>query len=649
MRSLLALVLLVLIASSPDVFAADLSSEDIKLYQRAFAAAEEDRWTEAHRLAGRTSNGLLAEVLQWRDFRRADTLASFAAIAAFVDDHPDWPELNLLRGQAERIVPAGAQPEALVAWFGRHPPLVGDGALALVRAARRIDPEIDVGEVVRLAWTTMDFTSRAERTFYSAYRRHLTAADNEARLDRLLWQGKQTAAKRMLRRVNKDQAALGVARLALQRREPGVDGAVARVPRALRDDPGLLFDRMRWRRQKRLDTAREIALNPPPDDFDSGQWGRESATLARRALAAGHYTEAYRLVTSVALTEGAVFAELEFLAGWISMVFLDGPDAALDHFAALYEGTRFPVSRARGAYWAGRAAAAKGDDVLAITWFIRAARHDTTFYGQQAATELRLEPNLRTDAIVPTAAEASAFEALQMVQVVEALAQIGAAEYMGRFLLHLGNQIDSPAEWSMATRLARDLGRPREAIRLAKLAGRAGIDLGAAGYPVWPLPDSGQGASEGAVEPALVLAVIRQESGFDPEAISRAGARGLMQLMPATALRTAKKVGIGYAKARLTADPDYNIQLGQAYLSDMLTRYDGSAALALAAYNAGPNRVDRWLRENGDPRAGEIDRLDWVESIPLTETRNYVQRVLEAMPIYEAILAGGQLAYRPVQ
>lgn len=645
MKGLLALVLIGSMALLPDTLAADLTADDIKLYQQAFAAAEEDRWTEAHRLAGRASNQVLAEVLQWRDFRRPDTLASFANISAFVDDHPDWPGTNVLRRQAERIIPVNASAEPLVAWFGRHRPLLGDGALGLLRAARRIDPEIDIEDVVRRAWTTMDFTRGAERSFYSGYRKHLTAADNEARLDWLLWQRSHGAAKRMLRRVNKDQAALGLARLALQRREPGVDGAVARVPRALRDDPGLQFDRLRWRRQKRLDSAQEIALNPPPGDFDAGQWGRESATLARRALAAGRYTEAYRLVTSVALTEGAVFAELEFLAGWINLVFLDEPDRALDHFAALHEGTQFPISRARGAYWAGRAAAAKGDDVLAVTWFTRAARHSSTFYGQQAAAELRREPDFQAIAAVPTATEAGAFQDLEMVKVVEALAQIGAAKDMRPFLLNLGKQLVSPAEWSMAIRLARNSGRPREAIRLAKLAVREGIDLGTAGYPVWPLVDNGQAAPE----PALIMAVIRQESGFDPEAISGAGARGMMQLMPATARLTAKKAGIGYAKARLTADPDYNIQLGQTYLAEMMSRYDGSAALALAAYNAGPRRVDRWLRENGDPRVGEIDRFDWVESIPITETRNYVQRVLEAVPVYESILAGDQLAYRPIQ
>ncbi len=647
MRGLLAAVLFLWLAPASAGFAADLSETDIETYRQAFAAAEAGQWSEAHRLAGRASDDLPARVLLWLDYRRPDTKAPFAAIGTFLMDHPDWPSRSVLQRHAERIVPADADPQELVDWFNRHRPLTGDGALALLDAARRIDPDADIAEVVRLAWTTMDFTRAAERGFYNRYRRHLTADDHVARLNRLLWDRRQTAARRMLRRVNPDQAALGFARLALQRREPGVDGAIAKVPQGLRDDPGLMFDRMRWRRQKRLDSASDIALNPPNDEFDGGRWGREAATLARRELVEGHYSEAYRLATSIRLAEGTVFAQLEFLAGWISLAFLDEPDIALEHFVDLYEGTRFPISRSRGAYWAGRAAAAQGDEVTAVTWYTRAARHRTTFYGQQASIELRRDPARAANApaATPTAAEVADFQALELVQVVEALAQIGVTKHARPFLLALSDGLETPAEWTLATKLARESGRPREAIQLAKRALRHGVDLGGAGFPVWPLLDNGHQP----VEPALVMSVIRQESGFDPQAISSAGARGMMQLLPTTARRTAQNAGVRYQKDRLTADPDYNIQLGQAYLGQMLARYEGAAELALAAYNAGPSRVDRWLRQYGDPRTGEVDRLDWIESIPFTETRNYVQRVLEAVPIYEAILDGNQLAHRPIQ
>ena len=607
------------------------------------AAAEKEDWAAVrlHRSRG-IADPLIAKYAAWLDHQYAPTKGRFAEITAFLDSNPDWPRAAELRRNAETAIDAAVPAETIRAWFERYPPISGPGALAHLDALRANGERGRLADLAPRYWRTLAIDRQTERDFLRRHGAQLSKADHRARLDRMIWIENHGAARRMLRRVDPQTAALGRARIALLRRTPGVDGAIARVPDDLRDAPELWFERLRWRRRKGFDdSARDILFElsgtrPQPD-----KWANESNILARRALAEGHYSEAARLVTDHGLTQGTAFAESEFLAGWIHLAFLSEPGAAESHFSQLYEGVRYPISRARGAFWKGRAAAARGDADQARAWWQRAAAHPAAFYGQQAVQALGTKELQFTFALPTDPAVRTAFVSRELVVLVQRLHALGADARLRTFLLHLAGLADTPDERLLVAQHAQEVERPREAVRAAKRANQLDNVIGAAGYPLWPLPPR---APESGLEDALVLAVIRQESGFDRGAISRAGARGMMQLMPGTAKQIAGTLSEPYSRTRLLTDPGYNIRLGGGYLGQMLERFDGAAPLALAAYNAGPHRVVRWIREYGDPRTGDIDMLDWIETIPFSETRNYVQRVLEAVPVYRHLLSDTQLA-----
>ena len=338
------------------------------------------------------------------------------------------------------------------------------------------------------------------------------------------------------------------------------------------------------------------------------------------------------------MPSGAAFADGEFLAGFVALRFLHQPKTALGHFELLYAGVSSPISAARGAYWAGRAAEAMKDQAKAQQWYGFAARHGSTYYGQLAAQRLGWSeaPDLAdAPAILPEAK--AKFEAREMVRIARALEQAGARDWTRPFFLRLIGEAASGEDHLLAAELAMELGRNDLALTAAK-SGRGRIEMAQYLFPTRRLP-----AALG-TEEALLLSVMRQESAFDPAAVSSAGARGLMQLMPATAKSVAKRNGMSYQPDLLTRDPDYNVRLGSAYRASLLSDYGGSYILALASYNAGPSRVRQWIADHGDPRDPKVDAVDWVERISFSETRNYVQRIMETLAIYRHRLGAGRLA-----
>jgi soluble lytic murein transglycosylase len=623
-------------ASSDHADASDKNSRDL------IAAAEQEDWTAVQLYRDRGVEPLISKYAAWLDYQRSDTKGRVSDITAFLTMNPDWPRARELRRNAEEAIDETVPNEDVRKWFERHPPVSGAGALAHLDALKANGERDQLATLTPRYWRQLSIDRHTETDFLRRHGAHLGKDDHRTRLDRLIWAQNHGAAQRMLRRVDPATAALGRARIALLRRSAGVDGAIARVPEAMRDAPELWYERLRWRRRKGNDDgARDIlfelsGLRPQPH-----KWATESQILARRALADGDYSDAVRLVSGHGLSAGAAFAESEFLAGWIQLSFLNEPNAAEDRFATLYDGVQFPISRARGAFWKGRAAATRGEREHAREWWQRAAEHPSTFYGQQALLSLGAQaPHFKFSQPSDPAIRA-AFVSQELVALVQRMHALGADASLRTFLLHLSGLAKNGDERLLVAQLAQEADRPREAVRAAKRANQLDNVIGAAGYPLWPLPKRD---ADTRLEDALILSVIRQESGFDRTAVSRAGARGMMQLMPGTAQQIAKGLSEPYNRARLLSDPGYNIRLGGGYLEQMLDRFDGAAPLALAAYNAGPHRVVRWVREYGDPRTGEIDMLDWIETIPFSETRNYVQRVLESVPVYRHLLSDTQLA-----
>lgn len=610
---------------------AALGESDIAVYRAAFTSAQAGNWRQAAARAAKAKQKLPGKALSWLRYKTPGSGARFERIAAFIDSNPGWPRPMELRRRAEEAMPDTLPRGEVLAWFKRHPALTAPGSTRHARALIATGQHGRATKFLRTAWIDLNMSAREGRAFRREFRKYLRAEDHAARLERLIWDQRIGAARRQMRRVGRDRRNLARARLMLMQRSGGVDGAIARVPEFMRDDAGLIYERLRWRRRKGFtDSAIELLDRPPTQLLRPGKWWYERAVLARRTLRNGEITRAYRLARDHRQTAGAPFAEAEWLAGWIALRFLGDAEIALEHFTRLYDKVRYPISRARGAYWAGRAAEMGGGEsrTRSQKWYGAAAEHPTTFYGQLAQDRLLGGTEPRPGP-VPSQSQREAFEKRERVRLVRMLAALENRDLVETFFESLMRDAGHEADWTLIANLAAEIGRQDLSVRAAKRAVRAGVVLPEAGYPALAV-------SLGAVpDPALVLAVIRQESAFDATAISRAGARGLMQLMPATARSMARRLKIRYSRQRLTADPEHNVSLGSAYLARLIRSYDGSIVLALAAYNAGPNRVKRWLRANGDPRATSVqDAIDWVESIPIAETRNYVQRVLENVPIY---------------
>jgi soluble lytic murein transglycosylase len=400
------------------------------------------------------------------------------------------------------------------------------------------------------------------------------------------------------------------------------------VPKSLRSHPGLLYEHVRWLRQRGDDDeARGILLHLPQETGRPDLWWSERSVQARRALALGLNADAYRLASENGLSEGPSFAEAEWLAGWIALRHLNNPGQARHHFAAMSAKVASKVSKARGAYWSGRSYEAMGLVEQARTNYSQAARHGTSYYGQLAAARLG---NARPRLVEPTPSpeDDTAFRGKEMVRLVRILSELGRPDLADPFLERLDETSQSAGQQALAIALAHEIRRPDVAVRLSRRARRDDANFLTLGYPVITLPGGN------APERALTLAMIRQESAFNTNAVSRAGARGLLQLMPQTAKVVAKSLKMKYTEDRLNADPAYNLELGRSYMDRQIADFRGSYVLAIAAYNAGPGRVRYWMRTYGDPRTSDIDVIDWVESIPFTETRDYVQRVIEGVQVY---------------
>ena len=616
--------------------AAQLSENDVRVWRGAFAAAKAGDFAEAQREATRAHDSTLAPALQWVALTHG---GSFGEITAFIAEHPDWPGQTMLRQRAEEASPSAAD-KSVETWFADHPPVTQVGKLRLADIFLARGRTADGLALIRDVWINTDFNKADAGSFLERYHTMLRAADHVARLDRLVWDGQTDAARRLMPRVDPGYRALAEARFALAHLEPGAERLVGRVPPELQHDPGLVYERVRWRRRKEhYDEAIPLLDAAPKDPPRPEAWAVEREILARYALTNGKPAVAYRIASEHGLVTGAHFAELEFFSGWTALRGLKRPDAAYDHFVRLYDQVKLPISRSRGAYWSARAAEAMGKRQLADSWYGTAAEQITTYYGQLAAAHIGAPGAARIVEPQPRPEDVTAFNARLLVRVTRELAEIGDDDRLRHFVRALSEHAASPAEHALVARLATQIERPDLAVAAAKRASYAGVTLLAEGYPLTDLP------AGGAVEHPLLLAMTRQESAFDREAVSSAGARGMMQLMPATAAHVAKTLQIPFSMSRLTSDMHYNLTLGREYLNGLIGDFSGSYVLAVASYNAGPARVREWMDNFGDPRTKNVDVIDWIESIPIAETRNYVQRVLENLQVYRFRLGDRRLAF----
>lgn len=643
MRSLARVVLLLALSVLPVRLAgaAALSDADRQAYRLAFEAVRAGDWAGASVNAQQAQDPLLGKAIRFLDVTRQGSGWRFADIAEFIAGNRDWPSERLLRERAEEAI-TNASDDEVGRWFARFPPVTalgrlreGDYLLAHGQTDRAVAE-------IRQAWIAADFNAFDEKPILQRYGHYLRMADDVARLERLVWDGKEEAAHRMMPRVDAGHRAEALARFALASQSKSAEKLAKKVQgTSLQNDPGFVFELMRWnRRKEKYDAAINILEHAPKDLGRPQLWWAERELLARHALQDGKISDAYRLAAGHGMTEGPNFAEAEFLAGWIALRYMHDPVHAKDHFAKLYNDVSRPISLARGAYWSGRAAQDLGDKQLAAGWYAKAAQYLTTYYGQLAAAQIGTDGKSAVlEDPKPSPLEATDFEQKELVRVVRALAEADATDFAKPFVLKLSDLAKTPGEHALVAALATEAGRPDLAVAVARRASYVGVTLLALGYPVTSVPPGGS------VEGPLVLAMARQESGLDQNAVSPVGARGMLQLMPATAKRIAKDLQLPFSQQRLLTDPQYNLTLGRAYLEDMLEHFGGSYVLAVAAYNAGPARVSEWEQDMGDPRAKNVDVIDWVEGIPFRETRTYVQRVLENLQVYRLRTGDRNLAF----
>ncbi len=592
--------------------------------------------------AGKDWDGALAvapagvgrDIIEWQALRAGE--GQFADYQAFLSRHPDWPGLPYLREKGEATLALVDDPAQVMDWFQTDLPQTGAGSLAFVQALLAQGRVAEAETETMRGWASLPF-AEADETALIALMPDAVALADEQRLETALWDGRIVEARRMLPRVSKDLQALAAARMGLQAEAKGVTALIDAVPKARAGDPGLAYDRFIWRMKRDLyDEALEMILQRSTSAAALGHpeaWAERRAILARYLMRKGRMDEAYKVASSHFLTEGQDFIDLEFLSGFIALRKLGDPVTALGHFRHLETGVSTPISKARAKYWQGRAEEAAGQDPKPS--YQAAAQYQTAFYGLLAAERLGLplDKALLAKATVPDW-KTAAFTKSSVLEAVKLLLDAGDRTLAKRFLLHLGESQDETGLAQMAD-MTLEWGEPHLALLVAKAAAERGLILPAAYYPMPDfVPD------DLAVSRALALAITRRESEFDPSARSAADARGLMQLLPGTAKLMANKLGVEHEVDKLLTDPAYNVTMGSAYLAEMVEKFGPSIALIASGYNAGPKRPERWMTEFGDPRAPDVDVVDWVESIPFDETRTYVMRVAEGVVIYRAKLKG---------
>ena len=589
---------------------------------------------------------------QWRALDQARGTASFFDYANFLLAHPGWPNETAFRRAAEKAMARGGWSPGLAAsYFRRFPALSGAGAVRAAQAFMSAGNATEAGNAARTAWRLGSLSAEDESALLSQFGGVLGPADHDARMDALLWQGATVGAARQLPLTSAQNRPLFAARLAFRTNGPeAAQLAYAGVPGG-DTDAGFLSDKATWLKANgATGTARTLLANRAtlvgrPGNVD--KWYEQLLETARGAAAEGQHDLAYRIAARVddayapgvrvadqSYGERDKFTDLAWLAGQTALKRLGRPGDAVAPFEAYARGSRSPQIQSKGIFWAGRSAQAAGRRDQATVHYTRAATgYADQFYGQLAGEALGLPPRAPPTGVDKAVDPGlrNAFYQREVVRAAQYLGSVGDHETQSLFVRQIAADAKTDADHALANQLAIAINRPDLGVMVGRSALQNGLsDYRASGYPSVTVP-AGKEA-----EFTMIHAIARQESQFDRAAVSHAGARGLMQLMPGTAREQAGKLGLSYDREALTTDTGYNINLGSGYFSRVYSQY-GSYPLAIAAYNAGPGNVNKWLRANGDPRTGAVDWIDWIEAIPIAETRGYVQRVLENAVVYDLL------------
>ena len=618
------------------------SKKDFGIAKKAISEMQKNRWTSSLKIAKKAKDKSIYNFIQWKHLLTSGNQASFYDYKLFIDQNTQYPRLSRLRYLAEhKLSTAKISPKKIINWFNNREPLSGYGKMILGESFVLNGDKTKGKNLIKEGWITADLSKNELKYFRKKFKKYLNADDYIKRADYLAWNSKYWDLKRLTRYLPKDYELLYTARQILISKGYGVDQAIKNVPKKFKNDAGLNYDRLKWRRKKgRIDSSVEILLkiqNNKEYLLKPNKWWKEREIISRALIYKKKYETAYKISSNHGMTEGSDFAAAEWMSGWIALSFLDDPLIAKEHFQNFYNNVTYPISTSRGAFWLGRSYEKLGDEEQARVWYQEASKFLTTYYGQLAF--LKINPNgkfeLNKDMEVDSKYRYIFFNK-ELVKITYLLDELKKDKYTKFILRHLANDNIPKGSEILAAELATNINRYDFAIQVSKISSYQKRFHNKFNYPIISTPKTINGRK--IPESAFILSIIRQESEFDLSANSHAGAKGLMQLMPYTAKLVSKQAKLPYSKSRLTTDPEYNINLGSHYIAGLILQYDGAYPFAVAAYNAGPNRVKYWKKLNRNPQKKQINYVDWVELIKFRETRNYVQRVLENYNVYRYIL-----------
>ncbi|MDC3030289.1 lytic transglycosylase domain-containing protein [Candidatus Pelagibacter sp.] len=618
------------------------NKKDFSLAKKAISQMKKAKWPDALKTAKKAKDKSIYNFIQWRHLLRKGNQASYYDYKIFIDQNDDYPRIGRVKYLSEhKLSNDKISPKKIIDRFASSEPLSGFGRMILGESYVLNNNSEKGIRLIKEGWITAELTKSELRFYRKKFKKYLNADDYIKRADYLAWNNKYWDLKRLLRYLPKDYELLYNARQLLMSKSYGVDNAISKVPAKFKDDAGLNYDRLKWRRKRgRVDSSVEILLkikNNKDYLIRPDKWWIEREIISRSLIYKKKYELAYKISSNHGILEGPEFAAAEWMSGWIALSFLNDPLLARDHFENFYNNVGYPISVARGAYWLGRSYQKMGNNDLSIKWFKEASNYLTTYYGQLAFMELNPTSNFElTKDIVVSKEYRDYFFKKETVKLIYLLDELDEDQYTKYMLRHLANDNIENGSESLAAELATKIERFDFAIQVAKIASYEKRFHNKYNYPIISTPNYINGRK--IPETAFILSIIRQESEFDLSANSHAGAKGLMQLMPYTAKLVAKQAKLPYSKSRLTTDPEYNINLGSHYIAGLILEYDGAYPFAIAAYNAGPKRVRYWKKINKDPQKKQIDYVNWIELIKFKETRNYVQRVLENYNVYRYIL-----------
>jgi len=620
-----------------------LNQKDFEKAKETIKFIKAKKWNSALKSAQKVKNKEFRNLITWMYLKTTGNSATFNDYKNFIEQHSIYPRINRIKYLAEqKIYLKNNSPTSIINWFEKNPPLGGLGKIKLAEAYLEQGKFTKVKKLIKEGWVTADINKNNLNYYRAKFKKFLTSEDHLKRADYLAWERKYWDLKRMLKYLPKDERAVYNARQILMSNSYGVDNAISKVPNHLKKNTGLEYDRLRWRnRRGRLEGSLEILYKnsnrTETQMVRPDLWWEQRKSIARTLIYKKRYKTAYKIASEHSLSAGPSFAEAEWLSGWIAISFLKAPEYAISHFENFYNNVGYPISLARGAYWLGATYKNLGNIDIAKQYFSEGAKFPTTYYGQLSFNEINPggEFTLEDQTFFDKDYEKE-FRKNKLIKHVILLKELNATKYAKDIIKHLSTlNIDKGSE-ILAAKLSTDVERYDFAIQISKQASYEKRFFNKFNYPIISTPQKINNKQMPNSE--VILAIIRQESEFDRKANSWAGARGMMQLMKYTAKIVAKQAKLPYSISGLTKNPEYNIKLGTYYFNSLIEQYNGVYPFAIAAYNAGPNRVKTWRKVNGDPSKGQLSYINWIELIRFKETRNYVQRVLENINVYKYML-----------